>query len=396
MWIAACVGPPSRGACAGAQNDLSTVTNALLEMSGDGLMALTASGEVLSCNGAAAALFGFGRTQVVGGTLAAALAPTAFFDAPVARVLAECGARGSASFKLPRPGIDGAMGELVVSLQAITSGHEQIILLRGTAQVEEATRRTELEEQNQRIQEANRLKSEFVANMSHELRTPLNSVIGFAELMASGRVGQISAPHKEYLGDILTSSKHLLQLINDVLDLAKIEAGKIEIRPEPIAPGKLVIEVRHILRGLAAERRTKVEVRIDDRLTGVSLDPAKFKQVLYNYLSNAIKFTPEGGRVVVSVTAQGTDQLRIDVEDTGIGVREDDLHRLFIEFQQLDPGTAKKYAGTGLGLAVTKRIVEAQGGTVAVKSAVGRGSTFSAVLPRATPASSTAKAHRGD
>jgi signal transduction histidine kinase len=375
---------------------LSTVTNALLEMSGDGLMALTASGEVLSCNGAAAALFGFGGTQVVGATLAAALARTAFADAPVARVLAECGARGSASFKLPRPGIDGAMDELVVSLQAITSDGEQVILLRGTAQLEEATRRTELEAQNQRIQEANRLKSEFVANLSHELRTPLNSVIGFAELMASGRVGQTSAPHKEYLGDILTSSKHLLQLINDVLDLAKIESGKIEIRPEPMAPGKLVIEVRDVLRGLAAERRTKIYVRIDDRLTGVSLDPAKFKQVLYNYLSNAIKFTPEGGRVVVSVTAQGTDQLRIDVEDTGIGVREDDLHRLFIEFQQLDPGTAKKYAGTGLGLAVTKRIVEAQGGTVAVKSALGRGSTFSAVLPRATPASSTAKAHRGD
>jgi signal transduction histidine kinase len=375
---------------------LSTVTNALLEMSGDGLMALTASGEVLSCNGAAAALFGFGGTQVVGATLAAALARTAFADAPVARVLAECGARGSASFKLPRPGIDGAMDELVVSLQAITSDGEQVILLRGTAQLEEATRRTELEAQNKRIQEANRLKSEFVANMSHELRTPLNSVIGFAELMASGRVGPISAPHKEYLGDILTSSKHLLQLINDVLDLAKIESGKIEIRPEPMAPGKLVIEVRDVLRGLAAERRTKVEVRIDDRLTGVSLDPAKFKQVLYNYLSNAIKFTPEGGRVVVSVTAQGSDQLRIDVEDTGIGIREDDLHRLFIEFQQLDPGTAKTYAGTGLGLAVTKRIVEAQGGTIAVKSALGRGSTFSAVLPRATPASSTAKAHRGD
>jgi PAS domain S-box-containing protein len=269
-------------------------------------------------------------------------------------------------------------------------------LRRKSAELEEATRRTELEEQNKRIQEANRLKSEFVANMSHELRTPLNSVIGFAELIASGRVGPISAPHKEYLGDILTSSRHLLQLINDVLDLAKIESGKIEIRPEPMEPGKLVVEVRDILRGLAGERRIKVDVRIDDSVTGVSLDPAKFKQVLYNYLSNAIKFTPEGGRVVVSVTAQGTDQLRIDVEDTGIGVREDDLHRLFIEFQQLDAGTAKKYAGTGLGLAVTKRIVEAQGGTVAVKSAVGRGSTFSAVLPRLARASSTARARRGE
>ena len=398
-WIAACVRTLVRTP-ARREEDLSTVTNALLEMSGDGLMALAPDGEVLSCNAAAAALFGFETTPVIGRTLAATLAHTAFADAPVARMLAEAAAGGAASFTLPRRGNTGAMAELVISLQAIISDGEQVILLRGTAHPADADRRfgeaefRELADQHQRIQEANRLKSEFVANMSHELRTPLNSVIGFAQLMASGRVGPLSAPHQEYVGDILTSSRHLLQLINDLLDLAKIESGKIELRPEPMAPGKLVSEVRDILRGLAAERRTEVEVRIDDGLVGVSLDPVKFKQVLYNYLSNAIKFTPEGGRVVVSVTAVGTDQLRIDVADTGIGIREDDLHRLFIEFQQLDTGTARKYAGTGLGLAVTKRIVEAQGGTVSVRSAPGDGSTFSAVLPRVTPAGSPNKVRR--
>jgi PAS domain S-box-containing protein len=270
------------------------------------------------------------------------------------------------------------------AIRDITDRRRLEEIRRKSQELEETNRRVELEEQNKRIQEANRLKSEFVANMSHELRTPLNSVIGFAELMASGKVGPISAAHKEYLGDILTSSKHLLQLINDVLDLAKVESGKIEIRPEAIVPKKIVNEVRDILRGLAGERHTKVDVEIDDSLEELVLDAAKFKQVLYNYLSNAIKFTPEGGRVRVSVQPTGDDRVRIDVEDTGIGVRREDLHRLFVEFQQLDTGTAKRYAGTGLGLAVTKRIVEAQGGTVEVRSEVGKGSTFSAILPRVT------------
>jgi PAS domain S-box-containing protein len=261
---------------------------------------------------------------------------------------------------------------------------------RRSQELEETNRRFELEEQNKRIQEANRLKSEFVANMSHELRTPLNSVIGFAELMASGKVGPISEPHREYLGDILNSSKHLLQLINDVLDLAKVESGKIEIRPEPIDPTRIVAEVRDILRGLAGERRTKVDIEVDPSLTDLVLDPPKLKQVLYNYLSNAIKFTPEGGRVTVLVVAQGATHVRIEVADTGIGVRQEDLHRLFVEFQQLDASTSKKYAGTGLGLAVTKRVVEAQGGTVEVRSRFGRGSTFSAILPRRSEAASTA------
>jgi signal transduction histidine kinase len=218
--------------------------------------------------------------------------------------------------------------------------------------------------------------------MSHELRTPLNSVIGFAELMATGKAGPIAEHHREYLGDILTSSKHLLQLINDVLDLAKVESGKMEIRPEPIDIARIVHEVRDILRGLAGERRTKIVLDVDSAPPGVVLDPAKFKQVLYNYLSNAIKFTPDGGTVTVRVAPADAEWLRVDVTDTGIGVRKEDLHRLFVEFQQLDASTSKKYAGTGLGLAVTKRIVEAQGGSVAVHSAPGGGSTFSAILPR--------------
>ncbi len=240
----------------------------------------------------------------------------------------------------------------------------------------------ELEEQYSQVQEANRLKSEFLANMSHELRTPLNAVIGFSELMHDGKAGKVSAQQKEFLGDILTSSHHLLQLINDVLDLAKVESGKMEFCPEPVELTRVAGEVRDILRSLAAAKHITVVAEAAPDLGEIVTDPAKLKQVLYNYLSNAIKFTPEGGRVTIRVTPEGPDAFRVEVEDTGIGIKREDLPRLFVEFQQLDASAAKKYAGTGLGLALTKRIVEAQGGQVGVTSTAGRGSTFFAVLPR--------------
>jgi signal transduction histidine kinase len=240
----------------------------------------------------------------------------------------------------------------------------------------------ELLEQNHRVQEANRLKSEFLANMSHELRTPLNGVIGFAELMHDGKVGPVSPNHREYLGDILGSAKHLLQLINDVLDLSKVEAGKLQFNPEPVNLELVVAEVRDTLRALAANKRIEVETRIDPILAGIVADVKSLKQILYNYLSNAIKFTAEGGSVKVRFKAIDSTQFRIEVEDNGIGIKPEDLGRLFVEFQQLDATPAKKYAGTGLGLALTKRIVEAQGGKVGVKSTANEGSVFYAVLPR--------------
>jgi len=244
----------------------------------------------------------------------------------------------------------------------------------------------ELEEQSRRVQEATRLKSEFLANMSHELRTPLNAIIGFAELMHDGKVGPVSTLHKECLDDILTSSRHLLQLINDVLDLSKVEAGKMEFRPEPVDTERLVGEVRDILRGLAAQKRIRLAVEVEPALGEIVIDAGKLKQILYNFLSNALKFTREGGNVTLRARGEGADHFRVEVEDDGIGIRPEDVGRLFAEFQQLDASAAKEYAGTGLGLALTKRIVEAQGGRVGVSSVHGRGSIFHAVLPRVSRA----------
>ena len=242
-----------------------------------------------------------------------------------------------------------------------------------------------LQEQNRRVQEASRLKSQFLANMSHELRTPLNGIIGFAELMYDGRVGPVTVEHREYLSDILSSANHLLQLINDILDLSKIEAGKMEFVPEHTDPAVVVEEMRGIVRTLAANKRVTVKTEVDASLSEIQADPRSLKQILYNYLSNALKFAPDGSQVTVRLKSEDADHYRIEVEDKGIGIKPEDVDRLFIEFQQLDASAAKKYPGTGLGLALTKKIVEAQGGKVGVDSSPGKGSIFYAKLPRTFP-----------
>jgi signal transduction histidine kinase len=240
----------------------------------------------------------------------------------------------------------------------------------------------DLDVEKRSAQAANRMKSEFLANMSHELRTPLNAIMGFAKLMAYGKVGRVSGQQLEFLGDILKSSDHLLQLINDVLDLAKVEAGKMEFHPEPIDLSLLVGEVCDILRAVSATKQIQIDVDIDRACTGLELDPAKLKQVLYNYLSNALKFTPDNGRVLIRVRPEGASAFRLEVQDVGIGIGPADIKHLFTEFRQLDSSASKKYQGTGLGLALTRRIVEAQGGHAGVESALGSGSTFFVVLPR--------------
>ena len=239
-----------------------------------------------------------------------------------------------------------------------------------------------LENENRQIQEANRLKSQFLANMSHELRTPLNAVIGFADLLHSGYIKPQSPKHKEFLGHIGTSGRQLLQLINDVLDLSKIETGKFDFFPEPVNLTVLLKEVQDLLHTAIGRKSITVSTHVDADLGDLALDPARLKQVLYNYLSNAIKFTAEGGQVTVRATGQGPEHFRVEVEDTGIGIAASDLPRLFVEFQQLDAGYGKQHQGTGLGLALTRRLVHAQGGQVGVCSTAGAGSTFHVLLNR--------------
>src|SRR5262249_55798386 len=238
-----------------------------------------------------------------------------------------------------------------------------------------------VEEKTHELMRASRMKSEFLANMSHELRTPLHAIIGFSDLLRKDKVGPLSEEQREYVGDVWASATHLLHLIDDVLDLAKVEAGAIRIRAARVNLPDLLAEVQAVLSGLADAKRLTLTVDVHpDRVTAMA-DPARLKQMLYNYLSNAIKFTPEGGSVHVCVLPECDCWFRIDVEDSGIVIAVTDLPKLFVEFQQLDAGAGKKYQGTGLGLALTKRLAEAHGGRVEVRSEPGHGSTFSAVLP---------------
>ena len=238
-----------------------------------------------------------------------------------------------------------------------------------------------LEEQNRSVIEASRLKSEFLANMSHELRTPLNAIIGFGELLRDGVVPAGSPEVGEFLNDIVQSGWQLLALINDVLDLAKVEAGKLEFHPEKVDLRIIFGDIVHLQRAGAKAHQVSLAVEVDAKLAEVQVDPTRLTQIVNNYLSNALKFTPEGGTILLRAKPAGQRSFRIEVEDNGIGIAEEDVGRLFVEFQQLEAGAAKKFAGTGLGLALTRRLVEAQGGSVGVRSTLGKGSTFFAVLP---------------
>src|SRR5580692_1862489 len=186
-----------------------------------------------------------------------------------------------------------------------------------------------------------RLKRELLANMSHELRTPLNAIVGFAELVHRGRAGGLSDEQREYVGDILASSRRLLQLVNNVLDLAKIEAGNIELSSQRVELAQAIGEVHDVLRGLATARHHQIAIEVDAAAAELVVDPTRLKQVIYNYLSNAIKFTPDGGRLTVRTrSAADPGELRVEVVDTGPGIAETELPRLFVEFQQLERGSA--------------------------------------------------------
>ena len=243
-------------------------------------------------------------------------------------------------------------------------------------------RAAELEHENMRAHAANRLKSGFLATMSHELRTPLNSIIGFTELLAAGEVEHRSSERQDFILRILANSHHLLQLINDVLDLAKVESGTMELRPGLVDLPLLVHDVAATLAPAAVRGQVAVELDLDPAVADVHLDPLRLKQILYNYLSNALKFTPAKGKVTVRTRAEEPGRFRIEVEDAGIGIGQSDLGRLFVDFFQADNSSIGGRQGTGLGLALTRRLVEAQGGSVGVRSDIGRGSVFHAVLPR--------------
>jgi signal transduction histidine kinase len=245
----------------------------------------------------------------------------------------------------------------------------------------------EIEEKSHQIEAANRHKSEFLANMSHELRTPLNAIIGFSEVLQERLFGELNEKQAEYTSDILTSGQHLLSLINEILDLSKVEAGRMELELAPFDLPLAIDNARTFVRERATKHGIKLDVTIDERLGDYTGDERKIKQILLNLLSNAVKFTPEGGRI--SIIANKTENgAEISVSDTGIGIAPEDQPKIFEEFRQVGGDYAHKKEGTGLGLTLAKKFVELHGGKIWVESEVGKGSTFSFTLPeRSWPAS---------
>jgi PAS domain S-box-containing protein len=375
-----------------ALHDSEARKAAIFDSALDSIISIDHQGRIIEFNPQAEKTFGYTRDEVVGQNLDELIIPPSL-RARHREALARYVATGKGTVVGRRIEIsgmrsDGSEFPVELSLTSIPSKTQPMFtaylrdLTEQKRQEELLQRGRELEEQSLRIQEANRLKSEFLANMSHELRTPLNAVIGFAEVLIDGKAGALNQDQREYLNDILTSGQHLLQLINDVLDLAKIEAGRMELYPEAFSIKTVADEVCTIMRQIAAKRYITIALEAPPAEDTVNLDLRKFKQVLYNLLSNAVKFSHEEGVVKLRIAFAAEEQLEIQVKDSGIGIKADDLPRIFREFEQLESGASRRFPGTGLGLALSKKIVELHNGTISVQSEFGQGSTFNITMPR--------------
>ncbi len=239
----------------------------------------------------------------------------------------------------------------------------------------------QLAEANVALYESNRLKSEFLANVSHELRTPLNSILGFADLLKDALSGAADAKPSRYVHNILQSGRALLELINDLLDLAKIEAGRMEIRSEPLSVGDLFEGLENILKPLCEPRQLVIDTAVANNVPILQTDPGKLQQVLYNFLSNAIKFSPNGSVIDLVAVREGEQHVRISVTDRGPGIAMDKQQLIFEKFRQVDASVTRTHSGSGLGLAISKELTAMMGGTIGVRSAAGEGATFWIVLP---------------
>jgi PAS domain S-box-containing protein len=386
--------------------DQQFYTRSLIESNIDALMTTDPQGFITDVNQQMIALTGRTRDELIGAPCKNFFTDPARAEAAIKRVLTE---NKVSNYELTVRSQDGT--ETVVSYNAATF-HNRDRKLQGVfAAARDMTelKRFEraLQEKNIELEHASRMKSEFLATMSHELRTPLNAIIGFSEALKDGLMGELSATQNDYIGDIFTSGQHLLSLINDILDLSKVEAGMMTLELESVDLKGLLSNSLSIVKEKAATQRIRLEIEIGDDVVAPRLDVRKTKQIVYNLLSNAVKFSANGGSVIlrarrvprsaVGIVAgnwpvqcfpladsEYNEFLEICVADSGIGISRSNMAKLFQAFTQIDSSLARKFEGTGLGLAMVKQLAELHGGTVAVASTEGEGARFAAWLPLRT------------
>jgi PAS domain S-box-containing protein len=277
----------------------------------------------------------------------------------------------------------GREAEVVVAVDVTQRKRDEAEKRKYTEKLAASNR--ELELRNREVERATHLKSKFLASMSHELRTPLNAIVGFSDLLADETPGALNPKQKRFIGHIKQGSTHLLQLINDILDLSKIEAGQLELHSEEFLVQHALPEVLSTIDPLAMAKNIRVEQKVRSKSL-VKADRVRFKQILYNLLSNAVKFTPQGGEINIECV-DDWDFVSVSVADTGIGIRPEDQQAVFEEFRQVEENAHGNHHGTGLGLAITKRLVEQQGGRISLESAPGKGSRFTFTIPAVEPSS---------
>jgi PAS domain S-box-containing protein len=382
-------------------------TRSLVESNIDALMTTDPRGIITDVNKQTEALTGCTRDELIGAPFKNCFTDSGRAEAAISRVLNE---GKVTNYELTARARDGTL--TVVSYNA-TTFHDRDRRLQGVfAAARDVTelKRFEqtLQQKNVELEDSNRMKSEFLANMSHELRTPLNAIIGFSEVLKDGLMGEMTDQQRGFIGNIFGSGQHLLSLINDILDLSKVEAGKMTLELEPVQVSSLFVNSLTIIKEKAATRHVRLSVDAAEDLGSIQADARKVKQIVYNLLSNAVKFT-EGGHVALrasrvpcakvgqlsgswtgrsfplSAGSEFAEFLEISVTDSGIGIAPEGLARLFTPFSQIDSGLARRFQGTGLGLAMVKLLAELHGGAVAAESSVGEGSRFTVWLPLRTP-----------
>jgi len=375
----------------------------LLESNIDALMTTDPRGIITDVNKQMEGLTGCSRDELIGAPFKNYFTDSSRAEAGINQVLSE---GKVTNYELTARARDGSL--TVVSYNASTF-HDRDRVLQGVfAAARDVTElklfEQRLQEKNRELEEASRMKSEFLANMSHELRTPLNAIIGFSEVLVDGLLGEMTDQQRGFIADIYSSGKHLLSLINDILDLSKVEAGKMTLDLEPVQVYSLFANSLSIIREKAAAREVRLVMDAPKELGSIRSDARKIKQIVYNLLSNAVKFSSEGGQVTLAATrvpraevgdvsessmgrnfplvdSEFKEFLKITVTDDGIGISPDGLESLYKPFSQIDSGLARKFEGTGLGLAMVKLLADLHGGTVAVESEVGKGSRFTVWLP---------------